>query len=597
MSGAAAPWDDALRAAALFAVDPVGLGGVAVRARAGPVRDRWLTAARALLPAAAPLRRVPLHVTDGRLLGGLDLAATLRTGRPVAERGLLAEADGGVIVLPMAERIAPSAAARITAALDLGEVAVERDGVALRSAARFGVIALDEGAADDERAPPALLDRLAFHLDLEGVAAADAADGTFSAVTLDAARQRLPGVTAGEDLLEALCAAAAALGVASLRPPHLALRAARAAAALAGRDAAGGEDAALAARLVLAPRATVLPEAGAEEPPAEEPEDAVEPPPETGDAAPAGAEPEQDEQRPGSDRPLEDVVLEAARAAIPAGLLAQLRLGPAAGRPRAGGRAGAQHRAALRGRPAGVRRGELRPGARLNVVETLRAAAPWQPVRRREARAEGPRVEVRRDDFRVTRYKHRSPTTTVFAVDASGSAALHRLAEAKGAVELLLADCYVRRDQVALIAFRGQGAELLLPPTRSLVRAKRSLAGLPGGGGTPLAAGIDAAAALADSARRRGDTPVVVVLTDGRANVGRGGAPGRPKAEEDALDAARRLRAGGFAALLVDTSPRPQPAAERLAAEMGARYLPLPYADAAGLSLAVRAATATAPAA
>ena len=167
------------------------------------------------------------------------------------------------------------------------------------------------------------------------------------------------------------------------------------------------------------------------------------------------------------------------------------------------------------GRPTGVRRGEPQGGARLNLIETLRAAAPWQTLHRREAEAAaqaasdaitaaGPSagvvvrthnasIHVRREDFHVWRFKQRSETTTLFVVDASGSSALNRLAEAKGAVELLLADCYVRRDSVAVIAFRGAGAELLLPPTRSLVRAKRSLAGLPGGGGTPLAAGIGAA--------------------------------------------------------------------------------------------------------
>jgi magnesium chelatase subunit D len=197
---------------------------------------------------------------------------------------------------------------------------------------------------------------------------------------------------------------------------------------------------------------------------------------------------------------------------------------------------------------------------------------------------------VRREDFRITRHKQRTGTTTIFVVDASGSSALHRLAEAKGAVELLLADCYVRRDRVALIAFRGRGAELLLPPTRSLVRAKRSLAGLPGGGATPLAAGIDAAVGLADAVRRKGDTPVVVMLTDGRANITRSGEGGRARAEDEALAAARGLRTAGLAALLIDTSPRPQPQAQRLAHEMHARYLPLPHADAAALSTAVRAA-------
>jgi magnesium chelatase subunit D len=241
-----------------------------------------------------------------------------------------------------------------------------------------------------------------------------------------------------------------------------------------------------------------------------------------------------------------------------------------------------------------VLRGDFRAGAKLNVIETLRAAAPWQPLRRRESALTGdassrPRILIRKGDFRIARFKQRTETTTIFVVDASGSAALHRLAEAKGAVELLLTDCYVRRDQVALIAFRGSAAELLLPPTRSLARAKRSLAGLPGGGGTPLAAGLDAAFALADLIRRKGQTPTVIVLTDGRANIARDGAQGRPRAEEDAVSSARQLRAAGITAVLVDTSPRPGPSGAQLASEMGARYLPLPHADATTLSKAVLA--------
>jgi magnesium chelatase subunit D len=179
-------------------------------------------------------------------------------------------------------------------------------------------------------------------------------------------------------------------------------------------------------------------------------------------------------------------------------------------------------------------------------------------------------------------------------VDASGSAALHRLAEAKGAVEMLLADCYVRRDQVAVVAFRNRGAEVLLPPTPSLVRAKRSLAGLPGGGPTPLAAGLDAATAICADTSRRGRTPLLVLLTDGRANIARNGEAGRPAAEADALAAALPIRLAGIPALLVDTAPRPHPFAKRVAEAMGARYLPLPAADSARLSGAVAAARPTA---
>ncbi len=197
---------------------------------------------------------------------------------------------------------------------------------------------------------------------------------------------------------------------------------------------------------------------------------------------------------------------------------------------------------------------------------------------------------IRPDDIRITRFRQRTETTTIFTVDASSSSALERLAEAKGAVELLLAEAYTRRDKVALVAFRGAGAELVLAPTRSLVRARRGLAALPGGGGTPLAAGIDAAGQLALGVRRGGGTPVVVMLTDGRANVARSGIAGRERAGEDSLKAARLFREADVRAILIDTAQRPQDSARRLAAAMGARYLPLPHADAGAMSAAIRSA-------
>ena len=587
------PWDDAVLAAALFAIDPAGTGGVALRSLTGPVRDRWLALLREYLPEGAPLRRLPIHVTDGRLLGGLDLAATLRAGRPVAERGILAEADGGVVVIATAERLGTGMAARIGGALDAGEVFVERDGIALRMATRIGVVALDEGMADDERPPPALLDRLGFHLDFSSIRLDQAVRPSVTATIVAAARARLGQVAADEKIMEALCGAAMGLGIDSIRAPILALRVARASAALEARDNVTDADARVAARLVLGPRATILPAP----PPPEEPEPPEPPPPEQGE----NQQNEDDKPQDPGEQELQEILLEAAQAAMPAGLLAQLQLGGGGrSRTQSSGRAGALKQSTVRGRPIGTRAGDPRSGARLNLVETLRVAAPWQRLRRHEAAqaaggeraANAPRVEVRRDDFRVNRYKQRTETTTIFVVDASGSAALHRLGEAKGAVTLLLADCYVRRDRVALLAFRGREAELLLPPTNSLVRAKRSLASLPGGGGTPVAAALDAAMALADAVKRKGQTPIVIILTDGRANIARDGQSDRPRAEEDALSAARLLRAARITSLLVDTSPRPQAQAQKLAAEMGARYLPLPFADAATLSRAVKATTA-----
>ena len=583
MSGAAA-WADALQALALFVADPVGLGGISVRAGAGPVRDRFLFLLHEALTPGTSVRRLPLHIGDDRLLGGLDLAATLQAGRPILQKGLLAEADGGVVILAMAERIEPGNAARVRAAIDDGIVTLQRDGLSQVLPARFGIVALDEGTDPDERPPASLLDRMAFHLDLTGVSLKDAAGCAEMGSDLvnidttewDATPAASPEVTQLPST-DVLCHTASVLGIDSARAPLLALRAARITAALSHRSFLNEADVALAARLVLGPRATRFPTP-------ERPEQEPEPPPEPQEMAP-------DEQTSSdqslSDNALEDVVLDAVKAVLPAHLLQQLASAEGSrGGARAPGRSGQSKISLKRGRPIGVRAGEPKNGARLNLLETLKAAAPWQTLRRRLDR-----FEVRRDDFRILRFRQRIGTTTVFAVDASGSAAMNRLAEAKGAVELLLADCYVRRDQVALIAFRGLGARLLLPPTGSLLRAKRSLAGLPGGGTTPLAAGIEAAVTLADTVRRAGRTPVITLLTDARANIARDGSAGRSRAEAEALETGRLLRATGIATLLVDTSPRPNPFAQRLADEMRARYVPLPYADASTLSRAVRSAS------
>ncbi len=569
----AALWADATAAALVFALDPAALGGVVVRARVGPARDAWLAFLRAALPPNAPLRRMPTGIADSRLLGGLDLAATLRAGKPIAERGLLAEADGGVVVVPMAERLPAAIAARLGQALDTGEVLAAR--------ARIGIVALDESVDDEERPPTSLRDRLAIHLDFSAIPPRAAVAAAPGQEWLADARLRLGAVTLDDELTEAVCGAAEALGVGSLRAPVFALRVARAAAALAGRDVATAEDLSLAVRLVLAPRATRLPPSAEAEPPPEPP-----PPP---DDTPRD---DSDTPTPDEQQPLADMLLEAARAALPKGLLERLQAAALArGAARPAGRAGEQRTGDVRGHPIGTRPGDPRDGGRLNLVETLRAAAPWQPLRRADAYNTG--LHIRKSDFRLTRHIQRRETTTIFGVDASGSSALNRLAEAKGAVELLLADCYVRRDRVAVVAFRGRAAEILLPPTRALARARRSLAGLPGGGGTPLALGIDALRALADAERRSQRTPTVVLLTDGRANVARDGSGGRPKAEAESLAAARQLL--GIAALVVDTSPRPHPFARKIAEAMGGRYLPLPFADANTLSAAVRVTLAAAP--
>lgn len=584
MAGADDParrWQQAVLAARLFGLDPAGLGGVVVRAGPGPVRDLWLEELLDSLAPGAPVRRIPLGTSDERLLGGLDLTATLAGGRPVLDRGILAALDGGVALLPLAERLPVGTAARVAGVMDTGMVQLERDGFTARQPTRFGLVLFDEGQESDEAVPEALRQRAAFWIDLDGIALADC----LADVPDPDGHGRLPtGDVAGE-LVEALVHGAVALGVDALTAPLLALRAARAHAALRGSNQVAPVDVAIAAGLVLAPRATRIPELPEPEPEAEPPP--PEPPPETDNASddppPDTPPPEQDQTLP------EELVLEAVAAALPPALLEALRKGArvrARQEPQSSG-GGARQAASLRGRPIGSRPGHLRSGARIALLETLRAAAPWQALRQRTApltatpatdaaSAVRARIQVRPSDIQLRRYARRAESTVIFAVDASGSQAFHRLAEVKGAVELVLADAYAARTQVALIAFRGTAAEMLVPPTRALVRARTLLGALPGGGPTPLAAGLEAARLLAHAEKAKGRSVLVMVLTDGKANIALDGAPGRAQAGTDALAAAARLRLAGVTSVLVDSGRFASAEARELALAMGARHVPLP---------------------
>lgn len=616
----ALPTQPALLAALLLAVDARGLGGLLLD---HPVHEsaRLLTDALRVWmpqygPEPTPLRRLPAGISADRLYGGVDLAATLTTGRLVSDRGVLAAADGGLLVVPMAERLGVPARTALCEVLDHGEVVVARDGVNTRHASRICVVLLDE-SHEDEQVHAALSDRLAFCVAMDGDAhellteLSEPAPMATLRTRLRDARDRLARISMDDAWAAELCVTAAACGVDSVRASLFAVRCARAHAALHGRLMVTAEDAQIAAALVLAPRATRVPTAQPPEtdeatPPPER--NASPPPP---DASPSdGPPPEppadntashEDEQGAQPDPAPEALPAELLRAAVEAALppgLLQALLGQQNHAGTVSGRVGETTANLLRGIPRGARSGLPRGGARLHLLETLRAAAPWQRARLKErsaarsapvqSSARDPRLKIRREDFRVRQFLERTGTTVLFAVDASGSSAVHRLAEAKGAVELLLAESYARRDRVSLLAFRGTGTELLLPPTRALARARRVLAALPGGGGTPMATAIDAVIGQGLQIRRSGSSPLIVFLTDGRANIARDGMAGRARAEQDALAAAAQLAAQRLPVLFVDTSPRGEPMARRIAEAMRARYVPLPVTNSEALGMLVK---------
>jgi magnesium chelatase subunit D len=531
-----------LTALQLLKADPVGLGGLVLRARVGPARDAVLALARDVFPAQV---RLHAQMTREDLEGGLDLAATLGSGALVEHRGVLKR--GACHVIPMAERVLPQMAATLATVLDRAE---------------FGpFIALDEGAEEDEALPPALADRLALQLDVSELRLADLAELSLPAAV------PLSKVGIPEDLPEQLVVLTSQLGISSLRAPSFALRAAKAHAAFSGRDRVCSDDVTAAVELVYAHRATRLPE---EAPPEDDtqPEDQTDP---------------SETQSQELTIP-DELLIEAIKAALPADLLAKLQSGAA--RNAKGSGSGKRKTGNRRGRPLPSTGTRARAGQRIDLMATLRAAIPWQTLRKQQ-NPDRTGAIVLAEDLRAKRYQELSDRLLIFTVDASGSAALARLGEAKGAVELLLADAYARRDHVALIAFRGEGAEVLLPPTRSLVQTKRRLAELPGGGGTPTASGLASALELALSAERKGLTPTVILLTDGRSNVALDGTPNRGQAAQDASELARQLAAKGVDGLVIDTGNRPERALADLARDMRAPYLALPRADARKLSAAV----------
>ena len=566
---------DASLAAALFSVDPSGLGGVTLRAGHGHLRDQWLAAVKAMLPEGAPVVRLPFNISDDRLEGGVDLAASLASGRLCKQASVLESLDGGVALLPMAERLETGLAARLAAVMDHA---------ASRADARpaFGLIALDEGLAPEEQPPTTLLDRLALRVDLHGDFDRTDKITPLPRADIAAARDRLANVAEPEDaLVTAVCEVALAFGVSSLRSVIFTLKVARAHAALAGRSLLGQADLAAAARLVLAPRATQAPVAPEAEqtPPDPPPPDPPPPDASADDSASPEDQPPLDDPETLSQEEAAEILVAALRALLPELDAPAPRRRPARVRQgEAGGSGGGAPTLSMRrGRPIAARAGALNSGARLDLVATLRAAAPWQKLR--AAPGGEARLAIRKDDIRLRRFVRRAELTTVFVVDASGSTAFQRLAEAKGAVEQLLARAYVSRARVALIAFHHKGAGVLLPPTRSLTRAKRLLADLPGGGGTPLSLAMEASLSLALSERAKQRTPMLVFLTDGRANIDGRGEAGRGQAEADALTAARKVGASGVRSLFIDTSLRARPDADRFARAMGGAYAFLPLVE------------------
>jgi magnesium chelatase subunit D len=645
--------DAARQALLLLAVDP-RLEGVVVSAAAGSGKSSLARGFASLQGEGAPFVELPLGADEESLLGGIDLEATLYAGGRVLRRGALARADGGAIYVDGLNLLADSTANLLMAALDRAELQIEREGISERQPARFCLLAsydpaegqprrhlldrvgllavLPPTAGTDERAEvirrnvlrhdrrPTTDDRRGISNDRPS-SIVNRRDWEEELALLQglvlAAREQLPRVSISDEQIEQLLSAAVLFGVQGHRADLFAVRVACAAAALALRDTVVPDDLELALRLVILPRATRIPtsderqttnderppesqetqEHGTEnrEPRTAEPQNQepsiAEPEPQTGEQETQSSEPKT------QNSPLEEQVLEALAAELPLDLAALPFRAQRRGRSGSRGSTNGKRGRHIRSTAGDPRR------ARIDIAATLRAAAPLQRirdqgsgVREQKYLAWSPTPDPRpfmlyADDLRIKHFRSKAGALFCFAVDASGSMALHRMRQAKGAVHALLQQAYVHRDRVALLAFRGSAADVLLPPSQSVELARRALDLLPTGGGTPMAAALLRALDIARQARGRGIQQVVLVLlTDGRANVGLRAA--RAEIAQELQLLGRQVADAGIQAVVVDTqrSYLGQGEARRLAGWLHGEYIYLPNASGAQIAGAALAA-------